>query len=121
MVAGVIVTWKSVALRFANEFRLIEPPEEVGVLVLDEVLFELLLELFVLELFVVVTLGCSCTVMLVGGLTPSVRFLSRLICITATSTTTSGLDLSRSLTNFCASATWSGVPRTTMAPSDGNG
>src|SRR6266566_3308009 len=115
IVAGVMVTWKSVALRFANEFRLMEPVEE------DEFVLVLLELLFELELFVVVTLGCNCTVMLVGGLTPSVRFLSRLICITATSTTTSGLDLSRSLTNFCASATWSGVPRTTMAPSDGNG
>src|SRR5260370_12349406 len=113
MVAGVIVTWKSVALRFANEFRLIEPPEEVGVLVLDEVLFELLLELFVLELFVVVMLGCSCTVMLVGGLTPSVRFLSRLVCITATSTTTSGLGLSRSLTILSPSAAGSREPRST--------
>src|SRR5438045_696982 len=78
----------------------------------------LLLLLFVVE---VVAFGCSCTVALVGGLTPSVRFLSLLICRTATSTTTSGFDRSKSPTNFCASATWSGVPLTTIAPSEGSG
>src|ERR1700746_112001 len=80
----------------------------------------LLLVLFVLFV-VLLTFGCNCTVMLVGGFTPRVRFLSLLICRIATSTTTSGFDLSRSVTSFSANATWSGVPRTTMAPSEGRG
>src|SRR6266536_3706353 len=119
MVAGEIVTWKSVAFRLPSAFRLMEL--ELVLLVLSVLVLFVLVLLLLLLLFVVVTLGCNCTVMLVGGLMPSVRFLSRLICITATSTTTSDLDLSRSLTNFCASATWSGVPRTTIAPSEGSG
>ena len=44
-----------------------------------------------------------------------------LTCMTATSTITSGFALSRSPTNFAASAIWSGVPRTTSAPSEGSG
>src|SRR5438874_3647941 len=96
-----------------------EPVEVVGVVVPVVVPFVVLL--VVLFVVVLVTFGCRVSVMFVGGFIPKVCFLSRLICITATSTTTSGLDRSRSLTSFWASATWSGVPRTTMAPSDGRG
>ena len=54
---------------------------------------------------VVLMLGCNCIVMLVGGLMPRVLSrLSRLTCITATSTSTSGFARSRSSTSFCASA-----------------
>jgi len=44
------------------------------------------------------------TVALVGGLNPSVRDLSLLTCKTAMSTITSGRALSKSSTNFSASA-----------------
>ena len=51
---------------------------------------------------------------------PKVWALSRFTCRIATSTMTSGLALSRSSITFSASANWSGVPRTTMAPSAGS-
>ena len=105
-----IVTWKSVAFRLASEFRLMP-------LVVDEVAELEELELLELELLM---LGCSVTEALVGGLIPSLCALSRLTCITATSISTSGLALSRSSTSFCANAIWSGVPRTTIAPCEGN-
>ena len=108
MVAESIVTWKSVAFRFASEFKLMEPVELVPLVPLvpfvPVVPFVPLLVLLVLVV-VEVTFGCSVSVIFCGGLIPNVRFLSRLICITATSTTTSGFDLSRSPTSFCASAT----------------
>src|SRR6185437_11036309 len=44
----------------------------------------------------------------VGGCSPRSRIFSRETCRIATSTTTSALDLSKSLTIFSASATWSG-------------
>src|SRR2546430_7257744 len=104
MVAGVIVTWKSVAFRLASEFRLMELLVLVPFVPL---LFKPLLMLLLLLLFVVVlTLGCNCRVALVGGLMPRVRLLSLVICITATSTTTSGFDRSRSSTSFPARAIW---------------
>ena len=65
-------------------------------------------------------LSVSCPVTLVGGVMPRSSSLSRRTCSTATSTTTSGLALSISLMIFSASATWSGVPRTTIAPCEGN-
>ena len=70
---------------------------------------------------VVLMLFCNATVALVGGLMPKLRILSRLTCMTATSTITSDLALSRSPTSFSASAIWSGVPRTTSAPCEFNG
>src|SRR6516165_1653192 len=113
-VAGGMVTVKSVAFRLPNVFRL-TPVGEV-VLVAGVVVGRPVVGLVVV---VVLMFGCSWTVAEVGGLMPKVRDLSRLICITATSTMTSDLDLSRSLTSFCARAIWSGVPRTTRAPSEG--
>src|SRR4051794_15459428 len=121
IVAGLMVTWKSVAFKLASEFRLMEPLLLVPfVPLLLKPLFRPLLLL--LLLFVVfVTFGWNCMVALVGGLMPRVRLLSLVICITATSTTTSGFDRARSSTNFAARAIWSGLPRTTIAPSEGSG
>ena len=111
-VAGGMVTVKSVAFRFPRRLRLtwFAVPEVVE---LVPVVVEV--PLVVLRLF------CKATVALVGGLIPRFRVLSRLTCIMATSTMTSGRALSRSLTNFSASAIWSGVPRTTSAPCEGRG
>src|ERR1700677_484105 len=68
-VAVGIVTWKSVALRLASEFRLmpVEVLEVVDVVVVVDVV-----ETDVL------TFGCSVTPMLVGGLMPRVCDLSLL-------------------------------------------
>ena len=89
------MTWKSVAFKLPNVFRFspvvpLVPVVPVVVVVEVEVVeFRLL---------------CSVTVALVGGLSPSVRERSLLTCITAMSTITSGLALSRSSTSFSASA-----------------
>ena len=107
-----IVTWKSVAFRLAMEFRLMPLPDDDEEVVVVPVV--------VVVGVVVLMLGCSATVTLVGGLMPRVCALSRLTCMTAISINTSGFDLSRSSTSFCASAIWSGVPRTTIAPCEGN-
>src|SRR5208337_3243116 len=77
-----IVTWKSVAFRLARVFRLmlfVDDEPELGVPVgfVDEP--------------EVLTLGCSVTEALVGGLIPSLCARSRLTCITATSISTWGL------------------------------
>src|SRR6202162_5083504 len=114
-VAGGIVTVKSVAFRFPSRFRLtwFAVPEVLELLVLVVVL--VVLVVLVLRLF------CSATVALVGGLMPRLWVLSRLTCMIATSTITSGRALSRSPTNFFARAIWSGVPRYTRAPCEGNG
>ena len=69
---------------------------------------------------VVLVLLCNATVTLAGGWMPRLRSLSRLTCMIATSTTTSGRDLSRSSISFSAIAIWSGVPRTTIACCEGN-
>jgi hypothetical protein len=82
---------------------------------------EELVVVVVAVLVVVLILFCKATVALVGGLIPRFRVLSRRTCMMATSTITSGRALSRSPTNFSASAIWSGVPRTTSAPCDGSG
>src|SRR5215813_13927549 len=117
-VAGGIVTVKSVAFKFPNRFRL---------MVFDPLLLLLLLVVAVVVPLLVVVgtvlfiFCCRATVTLVGGFMPRVCALSRLTCMTATSTITSERDLSRSPTNFSASAIWSGVPRTTSAPCEGNG
>src|SRR5882762_10072644 len=108
-----MVTWKSVAFKLAKLLRLMLP------LLLE--LFEEVLELELLEEDDDgVTLGCSVTLADVGGLMPRFRTLSRLTCMMATSTITSGLALSISLMSFSARATWSGVPRTTIAFCEGN-
>src|SRR5947199_1585938 len=87
IVAGLMVTWKSVAFKLASEFRLMEPLLLVPFVPL--LLRPLLRPLLLLLLFVVVvTFGCNWMVALVGGLMPRVRLLSLVICITATSTTT---------------------------------
>src|SRR5882724_595516 len=89
-----MLTTKSVAFRFAIIFKLIP---------LDELLLLLLLLLLLFDpLLLVFTLGCSETLRLVGGLIPRLCFLSRLTCMMATSTTTSGLERSRSLISFSA-------------------
>ena len=92
-------TTKSVALRLPMRFRLIEPvlPEPVP---LDEEL-PLVVELLRLSCTDTVAVPFVPTV----GLMPRLRFLSLLICMTATSTTTSGLERSRSLISFSASST----------------
>src|SRR5262249_2855403 len=64
---------------------------------------------------------CRATVTLVGGFMPRVCALSRLTFTTPTSTIDSERALSRSPTNFSASANSSGVPRTTRAHYEGNG
>src|SRR3954454_18240801 len=114
-VAGGIVTVKLVAFRLPRRFKLM----------LFVPLLLVLLVLLVVPLLVdegtVLIFSCRATVALVGGLIPKLRVLARLTCITATSTITSERDLSRSPTNFSASAIWSGVPRTTSAPWEGNG
>ena len=90
---GVSGAVKSVAFRLPMRFRLIPPFEP------------LLLPLEVpVPVVVLLTLLFSEILVLVGGVTPRVRVLSRLTCMTTTSTTTSGLALSRSSTSFCASA-----------------
>src|SRR5439155_24572319 len=80
-VAGLIVTAKSVAFRLPRRFKLIwlEP---------DVLLVFVVVGIPLLLLFVVVVLMLlwSAIVALVGGLMPSVRVLSRLTCMTATST-----------------------------------
>src|SRR5215831_12108762 len=65
-VAWEMVTWKSVAFRLASEFRLIDPlfVVVVGVVVVPVGVVVVL----------VITFGCNCTDMLVGGLIPRVRF-----------------------------------------------
>src|ERR1700678_3077547 len=94
-VAWGIVTWKSVAFRLAIWFRLRPVDEDDVVLVVVGGVVGV----------VVLILFCSCTEMLVGVLIPRVCALSRLICMTSTSISTSGFALSRSSTSFCASAT----------------
>src|SRR5579864_9767440 len=79
--AELIVTWKSVALRFASEFKLIEPL--LLFVVVPLVTPFVVVVPLVVVVVVVFTFGCNCTVMLVGGFTPSVRFLSLLIWSTA--------------------------------------
>src|ERR1700678_4452809 len=117
-VACGMVMVKSVAFRFASWFRL----SWLGVPVVLAVLAVVKPVVGVVPVvLVVVRLFCKATVALVGGLIPRVFDLSRLICSTATSTMTSALALYRSPINFCASAIWSGVPRTTIALCEGKG
>src|SRR6266850_1622142 len=72
--AGGMVTWKLVASRLANWFRL---------MVLAEPLLLLLFPVPVPPvpvLVLVLILGCRANVALVGGLMPRLRILSRLTC-----------------------------------------
>src|SRR6202034_4006056 len=92
-----IVTWKSVAFRLPKVLRL-------SPLVVLEVEVVVLVVAVVLGVVVEAILLCRVTVALVGGLKPRVLERSLLTCITAMSTITSGRALSRSSTNFSASA-----------------
>src|SRR5437660_10339085 len=100
-----IVIVKSVAFNLPMRLRLIPPlavlvPLVVGVVVTP---------VWGFVVGVVLMLLFSEMLVLVGGVMPSVRLLSRLTCITTTSITTSDFALSWSSTNFCACAIWSGV------------
>src|SRR6185369_3039498 len=86
-VAGGMVTVKSVAFKFPSRFRL------MLLLPLLPLLVEVVVPLLVVEGMVLVIFSCRATVALVGGLIPRLRVLSRLTCITATSTMTSERDL----------------------------
>src|SRR5215471_2908607 len=97
-VAGGIVTVKSVAFRFPNRFRF----TWFGVPLVPLVLVVVVVVL--VPVVVLVMLFCNATVALVGGLTPRFRMRFLLTCITAISTSTSGLALSRSPTSLSASA-----------------
>src|SRR5215469_3532737 len=95
-----IVIVKSVAFRLPMRFRLMLLVDDV---LLDEL--EVVVPVpFVPVVGVVFTLLFSEILVLVGGVMPKVRVRSLLTCITTISITTSGFALSRSSTNFCASA-----------------
>src|SRR5215471_18128440 len=98
-VAGGMVTVKSVAFKLARRLRLIS----LG-LPLVVVAVALLPDPVVTVPVVVLMLFCNATVADVGGLIPRFFILSRLICITATSTMTSDFALSRSPTSLVARA-----------------
>src|SRR5215469_447443 len=93
-----IVIVKSVAFRSPMRLRLIPPLED------EDVELEVLDVVVVVLVVVVLMLLFRAMVVLVGGVMPKVRERSRLTCMTTMSMTTSGLALSRSSTNFCASA-----------------
>src|ERR1043165_5335734 len=110
-----ILTTKSFDVRFANLFSVIWGVLVVGVVLGVVVVPELV------GVVVCVMLFCSVTDADDGGLIPICRIVSRLTCITATSSSPSGRAWSMSLMIFSASATWSGVPRNTMALCDCKG
>src|ERR1700741_5479392 len=107
-----IVMLKSVAFRSPIRFRLLLPFDDVPV---DWVTVPVPPFGPVAVVVVVLILLLSEMLVLVGGVIPSVRLLSRLTCITTTSITTSDWAGARLAPNFCASAIWSGVPLTMMA------
>src|ERR1700678_3152621 len=99
-VADGTVTSKLVAFKCPRLLRLIWPEvdeDDVTVAVLPAPVVAEVLELDAL-------LSCKLTLTLAGGLIPRFRSLSRVTCMMAISTTTSGLDLSRSSISFCAMA-----------------
>jgi hypothetical protein len=95
-VAELMFTWKSVAFRLPSAFRLMLPGDPVVPVV------PVVVPVVPVVVLLVLRFGCSETVALVGGLIPRVRIFSRFTCITAMSTTTSGLALSMSLISFSA-------------------
>src|ERR1700732_5485574 len=86
-VACGMVMVKSVALRLFNWLRF----SWLGVPVVFDVLPVLVVVFVPVLVVVLVMLFCKATVALVGGLMPSVFFLSRFICRTGTSTMISAL------------------------------
>src|SRR5579862_9082612 len=89
-VADGMVTSKLVAFKCPRLLRLIWPAveeDDVTVAVLPEPVVADVLELVAL-------LSCKFTLTLAGGLMPRLRSLSRVTCMMAISTTTSGFDLS---------------------------
>src|ERR1051326_6564663 len=83
-----MLTWKSFEVRFASLLSVIW-----GVLLVAGVVVGVPFA-FVVGVVVVVTLFWSVTDVWLGGLMPNCRILSRLTCMTATSTNTSGRALS---------------------------
>jgi hypothetical protein len=110
-VAWPMVTAKLVAFRWARLLSVRLVPV-VPVVVVPVVV---VLVVVVLVVVVVALVTCNWTAAVPGSWMPMVLVLSRLTSSKATSTTTSGRDLSKSLISFCAKSSSSGVARITIA------